>query len=290
MTHSYIFDLQRFNGGAAGGAGGGSGAGDGAASGGAQPGQEATPAAGEQVTKTPEQMEADFKALISGEYKDQFTKETQRIIDRRFRQARTTQEQLQGQIDSHRPIIDLLAARYGVEDGDVGKIQQALESDSAVWERAADDAGMTVEQYRQMQRLELENRRLREAQRQTLQQKMAQQQLARWHGESEDLAKDYPGFSLETEMQNPAFQSMLRAGVSMRNAYESLHMEDIRDDISKKSAKKMADTVRANGSRPSENGGSSGVSYTTDPAKMTKAQREDLARRAMRGEVISFGK
>lgn len=290
MTHSYIFDLQRFNGGAAGGAGGGSGAGDGAASGGAQPGQEATPAAGGQEAKTPEQMEADFKALISGEYKDQFTKETQRIINRRFRKAQTTQEQLQGQIDSHRPIIDLLAARYGVEDGDVGKIQQALESDSAVWERAADDAGMTVEQYRQMQRLELENRRLREAQRQTLQQKMAQQQLARWHGESEDLAKDYPGFSLETEMQNPAFQAMLRAGVSMRNAYESLHMEDIRDDISKKSAKKMADTVRANGSRPSENGGSSGVSYTTDPAKMTKAQREDLARRAMRGEVITFGK
>lgn len=290
MTHSYIFDLQRFNGGAAGGAGGGSGAGDGAASGGAQPGQEATPAAGEQVTKTPEQMEADFKALISGEYKDQFTKETQRIIDRRFRQARTTQEQLQGQIDSHQPIIDLLAARYGVEDGDVGKIQQALESDSAVWERAADDAGMTVEQYRKMQRLELENSRLRESQRKTLEEKIVQTRLSKWHEEGEELKKDYPNFSLEEESKNRAFKAMLWAGLPVRNAYESLHMDEIRDNISKKSAKKMADTVRANGSRPSENGGSSGVSYTTDPAKMTKAQREELAKRAMRGEVITFGK
>ena len=75
------------------------------------------------------------------------------------------------------PLVEMLATRYGVEDKEPGKIMQALEADDAYWEEAADEAGMTVEQYRHMQRLERENARFQAQMQQQAAEKKAREQV-----------------------------------------------------------------------------------------------------------------
>lgn len=291
------FNLFRFDGGAAGAAGAAAGGQAGTNgtpgssqlgnSGAAAGGQGSDPVAGDQG-KTPEQREQEFQALIKGEYKDIYTKQTQEMINRRFKETRGLQEQL----EAHRPLLDLLSSRYGITDGDVSKLQAAVEADESMWAEAAEEAGMTVEQYKRLQKAELENQRFRQQQRESLQNQLAQKQLSAWNQQAEELSREYEGFDLANEIKNPAFQAMLKAGVPMRNAYESIHMEDIKNGIisrtQKQTEKNVTDNIRAKGSRPSEVGGTPAMTISTDVSKLTKAQRAELARRAERGEIIKF--
>ena len=268
--------LDRFDGGEGGGMAGSNasspGGGQPGTSGGAPVGQESAPAAGEQAERTPEQRAADFRALISGEYKDEYTKETQSLINRRFRETKGLQEQL----SAHQGLIDLLSSRYGVEDGDVSKLQAAIEADDALWQEKAEEAGMDLATYKRVQQMEAENRRLR-----------AEQQR--------ELKGLYPTFDLRGEMSNPAFVAMLRAGAPMRNVFEAVHMDEIKrgliQAVQKDTQKAVTDHIRARGARPSEGGGgSAGVSVSEDVHKLTRQQREELARRAERGETITLCK
>ena len=53
--------------------------------------------------------------------------------------------------------------------------------------------------------------------------------------------------------------------------------------------KQVTDNIRARGQRPAEGSGSgSGITYSSDPSQLTAKQREELARRAERGEKIIF--
>ena len=106
---------------------------------------------------TLEARRKQFQALINGEFKDIYTEETQRIIDRRFKETRGLQEQL----SRHRPIMEMLMQRYRIPDGDPAKLMKALESDDAYWNEMAEEAGMNVEQYKQFQKLQRENDTLR---------------------------------------------------------------------------------------------------------------------------------
>lgn len=247
--------------------------------------------AGVQTTSdTMEERKRAFQELINGEYKDLYTQETQRIIDRRFRETRSL-EQLR---DKTQPVIDMLMQRYKIADGDLGKLAKAVEDDDAYWSQAAEEAGMSVEQYKQFQRLQRENAQLRQAQRQRQSQQAAQQQLQRWFTEGEQVRALYPGFDLEKESKNPQFLSMLRAGVPVQTAYEVIHMDDIKAGVAQTTArrteKQVVDGIRAKGSRPPENGTSSQSAFTVkdDPSKWTKQDRAEIARRVARGETIKL--
>lgn len=264
----------------------------------ANPGDNnASPAdAGQEAPKTPEQIQAEFQKMIRGEYKDAYTKEFQRQFNARFKDAKVTQERL----ESYQPIIDMLSSRYNISDGDMGKLSSAIRSDRAIWAEAAEAAGLTVEQFQKVQdselerqRLQAENDRLRAAQRQSIQNQMAQRQMEVWNGQVDELKKDYPDFNIEAELANPAFSAMLRAGSSVRNAYEAAHLEEIKQSLvqatTQKTTKEVTDNIKAKGMRPTEVGGSqAGVPLSVDLKNSTKAQRDEWARRAERGETITF--
>lgn len=231
-----------------------------------------------------------FRELVTGEYKDVYGEEVQRIIDRRFKDAKS----LEDQVSRSRPVLDMLMQRYKIADGDMDKLARAVENDSAYWSQAAEEAGMSVEQYMQMQRLERENAALLNAQRQQRSQQAAQQQLQRWYGEAEQVRNLYPSFDLGAEVQNPQFLSMLRAGVPVRHAYEVVHMEEIKAGVAQLTAqateKQVVDGIRARGARPQENGTTSQSAFTVkdDVSKLSKKDRAEIARRAMMGEKITF--
>lgn len=231
-----------------------------------------------------------FRELVTGEYRDIYGEEVQRIIDRRFKDAKS----LEDQVSRSRPVLDMLMQRYKIADGDMDKLARAVENDSAYWSQAAEEAGMSVEQYKQMQRLERENAALLNAQRQQRGQQAAQQQLQRWYGEAEQVRSLYPSFDLSAEVQNPQFLSMLRAGVPVRHAYEVVHMDEIKAGVAQLTAqateKQVVDGIRARGARPQENGTTSQSAFTVkdDVSKLSKKDRAEIARRAMMGEKITF--
>ena len=258
----------------------------------AQPSAAGKGKEGDVVTtsNTLEDRRKAFQELVNGEYKDIYTEETQRIIDRRFREARNLEERAAKQ----QPVIDMLMQRYKIADGDLGKLAAAVENDNAYWSEAAEEAGMSVEQYKQFQKLQRENAALLRAQRMRQNQQAAQQQLQKWYSEGEQVKAVYPNFDLGAESKNPQFISMLKAGVPVQHAYEVIHMDEIKAGVAQSTArqteKQVVDGIRAKGNRPAENGTSSQSAFTVkdDPHKWTKQDRAEVARRVARGETIKL--
>lgn len=271
-----------------------------AGEGGGQEGQQQSSVAGSDkdkqpgVTTTSDTLEARRKAfqdlVNSEEYKDIYTEETQRIINRRFRET----QNLEQQVARNQPLIDMLMQRYKISDGDIGKLTAAIENDDAYWSEAAEEAGMSVEQYKQFQKLQRENAALMRDQQQRRSQQAAQQQLQKWYGEAEQVKGVYPSFDLNAEVKNQQFLSMLKSGVPMQHAYEVVHLDDIKAGVAKMQAKaterQVVDGIRAKGARPQENGTTSQSAFTVkdDVGKLTKAERAEIARRVARGEIIKF--
>ena len=239
---------------------------------------------------TPEDRKEIYKNLIRGEYKQEFEEDVQNIINKRFAKTKTQEAQLQGQSE----IIDTLMQRYKIQDGDLKKLQAAIENDAAWLAEAADEAGLTVEQYKQFQKLERDNRALLSMQQSQRMQQQVDQQVQRWVQESEAVKKKFPTFELNTEMQNPQFVSMLKSNIPVEHAYKLIHYDEILQEAmqttASKQEKQVIDNVRARGMRPSENGVSDRASFTVkdDVSKLTKKDRAEIARRAARGERISF--
>lgn len=265
---------------------------------GKQPAQEA-PVAAEKTKKegeskttsdTLEERRKAFRDLIGGEYKDLYTEETQRMLNRRFKETRSLQDQISGM----KPVMDVLAQRYNVADGDPAKILQAVENDNAYWSEAAEEAGMDVDSYKAMQKLQRENAALQEMMKQQQRADAAQQFLQKVTGEAEALQKVYPSFDLQAELENQQFKNMIKAGVPMQHAFEVLHMDAVKAGIaaatSHATEQQLAERVRQQGARPDENGATSGSAFTVkdDVRKLTKKDRARIAQMVARGEKISF--
>ena len=244
-----------------------------------------------QQTMTPEEKRAKFKELISSEYKDVYTQEFQSAFDRRFKQAKETEERL----NAMQPIVDNLLTKYRIEDGDVKKLAEAIDQDYDMWADAADEAGMSVEQYKEFTKLKRYEQMVKQMQQQTEAQQAAQQQLTKWQAEADSLKAVYSDFELADEVKNPRFLAMLKSGVPIKDAYEVAHLDDIKTGVAastaKQTEKKVVDTIRAKGSRPPENGVSSnsGVIVKTSAASLNKRDRAEIARRVQRGETITLG-
>lgn len=242
------------------------------------------------TSDTLEDRKKRYRDLMNGEFKDLYTEDTQRIIDRRFRQAKAAEEQL----SKNQPIIDMLMDRYKITDGDPAKLQKAIDADNALWAKAADEAGMSVEQYKEFQRIKRENKTLLAEQQARRTRETVDRQAQAWIQEAYAMRELYPHFDLGTEMQDRQFMSMLKSGVPVRTAYEVRHMEEIKKAVEQSAAKatekQVVDTIRAKGMRPAENGtaAQSGFTVKDDVSKLSKKDRAEIARRVARGEKITF--
>lgn len=261
---------------------------------------EAQPDAGAEekvkdVESTSDALEAKkkaFRELINGEYKDLYTQETQRMIDRRFKEARENEKRMK----SFQPVLDTLMERYGIEDGDAKRLLEAVDNDHAYWSEAAEEAGMSEDQYKEFRRLKRENAELLRSQQEQQQNEFFRAQGEKWYKEAEVMKGNpmYQNFDLMQEIQNPEFLNLLKAGTPVEHAYRVLHFDELMGSAVQAAAasteKKVADSVRAKGSRPNENGTNSNSAFVTktDPTKLTRADFEEIERRVARGERISF--
>lgn len=248
-------------------------------------------AKGEETTSnTLEARKAEFEKLIGQDYKDLFTERMQGIIDKRFKETKTMESKLQ----AINPMVDLLCQKYGIKDNDIQALSQAIEADDEYWEDAADEAGLTVEQYKYVKKMEQENAAFKRSQEESMREQQIRESWNNILEQSDALKETYPGFDLEREFENPHFQSLIQSGVPVQTAYEVIHMDDIKNGIAQHTAQRVeqrvTNNIRNKGSRPSEVGinAASGITIKNDVTKLTKADRAEIARRVSRGEVISY--
>ena len=245
------------------------------------------------VSTTSDSLEAKrqaFKDLIEGEYKEQYTEMFQSAFNRRFKETKG----MEASLNAQKPVIDMLMQRYNIADGDMGKLQSAIEQDDVYWEEAADKAGMSIEQYKAMQKLERENAELKQIRQRQINEQQAQQQMATWARDEKAIKDVYPSFDLRNELANPQFRSLLKANIPMQQAYELVHMDEIKAATARTAAQsagqQMVAKIQQRASRPQENGTSSSSAVITksDVHSLSRKERAEVARRAQRGDVIEF--
>ena len=266
----------------------------------AAPTAEQDPAAGgtniEGVQVTSDTLEArqkEFDELINSEqYKDIYTRRTQEMIDRRF--AKTKAQEAENA--KLREIAGLLGQKYGVsEDTDFSKLKAAIESDDDTWAEAADEAGMTIEQYKKFDELRRKNAAFEAMRQNDIIQGQNRQKAELWYSEAQALKNKFPQFDLKAELADSSFMAAINAGVPMETVYKGKYYDQFIGEATQATAKttehNLVNNIRAKGNRPAENGAASqGAAFTikSDPSKLTLADFNEIAKRVARGERVSF--
>lgn len=238
----------------------------------------------------PEDRSAEFEKLIKGDFKEEFAKRTQRIIDGRFKETKRLEES-QKQVQ---PILQKLTSKYGVSANDIEALSKAIDNDDAVYAEFAEKNGITLDQARHIKTLEAENEMFKQTQEERQRQEKADKVYQKWIKQSEQAKQLYPDFDLGIEMQNEQFAQLMQNGIDIKTAYEVVHKDEILTRVAtvsaKKAEKQIVDTIKAKGNRPAENGMSSqgAVSTSKDIRKLSNDEMDDYIRRARQGERIDF--
>ena len=243
----------------------------------------------EEVVQQPDRN-AEFEKLIKGEYKDLYDARVSDTIQKRLKGSKETVDKY----NALTPTLELLAKKYGVDANNVEALNKAIEDDDAYYEDEAIEKGMTVQQLKEVKKMEKENAELKRQMQEKNAKEKGAQLYAAWMEQAEKTKTVYPSFDLRTEMQNPKFLDLLKANIDVRTAFEVIHKDDILPAAMQYTAKavekKLTDKIIANGARPNENGISSqsATVVKSDVSQLSKADREEIKRRVARGEKIRF--
>ena len=251
--------------------------------------QEDAPASEVQKTVAPDR-DAEFKALIKGEYKEQYDAVMQDTIQKRLK----GHKELEAKYNELQPILDILGKKHGVDATDIAALSKAIEEDDSYFEDEALEKGMTVQQLKEFKKMERENAEFKAQMEEQKRREDGQKLYAQWMNQAESTKQIYPSFDLQAEMNNPKFLDLLRSNIDVRTAYEVLHKDDIIRGAMQFTAQtvesKLSKKIASNGARPSENGMSSqsAAVVKSDVSQLSKADRAEIIRRVQRGEKIRF--
>lgn len=238
-------------------------------------------------TQSDAELEANYKAMISGEYKAVHEKYFEKQMSRRLKgkdKQIAEMETYKGQVS---PLLDKLAIKYGVADpSNIEAIMQAADADNSYYEEYAMQHGVDIDTAKQLiraERITADNeRRLQE------EREMAafQERYNGWMQQAAETQQYYPDFDFDYEVNNEMtgddFKRLLNADVPVKMAYEVVHQGEVMGGAMQyayQTAKKeMADERTARSARPRENGTSSqqASAVQDNMSALTKKQVEKL--------------
>ena len=243
-------------------------------------------------SNTQDDAQSRYNEYRNGEGKDFINKEIENAVKRRFKDH----SELKKSNDKMQSVMNAVAMKYGIDPTDTDGILKAVAEDESYYETAADEAGMSVEQYKKMKQLEAENAQLQAIRQEENRWNEFDVKYAEWSMQADCAKNEYPNLDLNTEMQNKDFFGLLTRGIDVKTAYQVIHQDEIVQSAISTATQRTAQAVqqqtvnniRSKGLRPDESAGSSqaGFTFKADPHKWTKADREEIAKRVARGEKI----
>lgn len=243
-------------------------------------------------SNTQDDAQSRYNEYRNGEGKDFINKEIENAVKRRFKDH----SELKKSNNKMQSVMNAVAMKYGIDPTDTDGILKAVAEDESYYETAADEAGMSVEQYKKMKQLEAENAQLQAIRQEEDRRKEFDAKYAEWSMQADFAKNEYPNLDLNTEMQNKDFFGLLTRGIDVKTAYQVIHHDEIVQSAISTATQRTAQAVqqqtvnniRSKGLRPDESAGSSqaGFTFKADPHKWTKADREEIAKRVARGEKI----
>ena len=229
----------------------------------------------------------DFKRQFQKEYQE----DLRRIINKRFKKATMVESErdaLKSQNEQYDELMKVLSQRFGTND--VEQLTRQLADDKEWREEQALKQGLSLEAYDRVQEAE------KKADKATseLEQLSNQKIIEDWENEAAQLVQLYPSFSFAKEIENEKFALGLQSGMSVRDAYQFAHFDEIISGAIEYTAREtkraVAQAKAQRMARPAENGTKAVAAATvkSDVSKLSKKDMEEIDKRVLRGERISF--
>lgn len=246
-------------------------------------GQQVQPDQGSEPT--PEEW-AEVKKRFAKFYGD----DVKGAVKDRFKNQADANEKLQ----SMQPMLEALMKRTGAES--VEELQQLIENDDSMYQEEADAAGMPVEAYKNMMKLQKEHDQLVAEAKRAEEQQKNREHIAGLYQQAEELKKFFPDFDLDKEMQNEEFFRMTApGGFTVKQAFYALHGEELGPQLMaygvQQGKEQISRSIQANARRPVEGASmaaSRSIDAHVDPKGLTDKQYDDIVNRVRRGERITF--
>ena len=160
------------------------------------------------------------------------------------------------QYTAQKELVSLMAKRFGVSDSDYEGIKAAIDEDIAKSEKSDDIS----------------------------------EKLKLWQEREAQVQKLYPDFALSRELQNRDFFNLCYNGVDVMTAYQVLHFDDIimaAMSYAISELKRAGITNQSSNSRAREGAlDDSSRKMRQEKPKLTRKERNELIRRAERGETV----
>ncbi len=239
------------------------------------------PPSGEKDLDAEGKRAAEFEKLISGEFKKEFNERVKKIVSRRLKEVKRVKEK----DERNSQIIEKLMSYYNISDNDPDQLERMINKDMENKKSITPN-----ESERLIRRLFAENMLLRKRRGEEEKMRVLKERAQKLKSEAEETKNAYPDFDFEKELKNERFAELLRKGVNMKNAYEALNIDAILESRDKNTQKEIVDSIREKSARPVENGSDSlgGIVFEKNVSRLTKKEREKLAKRAAMGETIRF--
>lgn len=207
--------------------------------------------------------EREFDELVKGKYKDAYTKRTQSMINKRFKETKD----LEAYRDRTEKLVAKASEYFGTDDAD--EIIAGMERSRN--EREAEDGRLRMaaalgaaDEYRRM------------------------------ISEADEVKAIYPSFDLERECENSKFPALIAAGIGVRGAYEAIHHDEIVAGAMQYAADRVYAAARsgiaATSDRLAENGtaGGAAIDPKRDVASMSERDIRRILKRVQNGEKIKL--
>ena len=248
----------------------------------AQPQEEPAEPAQEGEVADPKTKEPEN--FISFKTKDDYQAEVDRIVGDRLKANRLEVEDYRKIKPEYDRLMDTIAKTYSTTPEYAAALYNDLIRMQAESRQLPEDVIRS--------QIEADNlRKYYEAETQRMQ--ANQQQQAYIEGltrQAAEFTAKNPAFSMDNEVNNPAFTDLLAKGVPVEMAYNAIHAEDIRQAAAKEAAKAaekaVVKSVATNQGRIPENGTIPGQGANAAKTKLTDDEIDRMIERSRMGERV----
>lgn len=248
----------------------------------------AQPAEGQPEQNGEPTIQERWEQAKKGEFKDLYGQDVQNAIRDRFK----NQADLQGQLDAVQPMLNALMQKAGVDS--VEELSQLVLDDDSLYEEEAEEAGMTVERYKQFKALQDEHDRREREDAESQERALWNDHFNRMAEQAEKLKQTFPDFDLSKEMENETFRRLTHpsVGVSVEDAYYTIHRNELGPQIMaygmNRAREQMGQTIQAQRARPAEGAmrsqGSVSADMKIDFSKLSRKERDEYRRMVHAGK------